>query len=298
MTTNIKEVRDFWDANPCNSNWSIQQERRRYFEEITYKRFHGREWHVPIIAKFEKFKDKDVLEIGCGIGTDGQEFAKNGVRYVGIDLSANSIALAKERFDLFNVKGTFKVVNAEEGLPFPDNSFDHIYSFGVIHHTPNPEAIVDEIYRVLRCAGTITVMLYNRSSINYYVEIMFLRKLFRYILYPKFMPCFLSKITGLDEWRLNGHREILMRKRKMSKQDWITINTDGPYCPLSRVYNKREAAELFKNFDNLRQEVWEFNTEHWSFIGKLIPMKVAQSIGRMWGWHRVIYGEKQEIRKT
>lgn len=293
MSTIINDVKNFWDANPCNSNYSDQQDRKKYFEEITRKRFHGREWHVPIIAKFEEFKDKDVLEIGCGIGTDGHEFAKNGARYVGIDLTPNSIKLSKERFKLFNVKGSFKVVNAEEKLPFPDNSFDHIYSFGVIHHTPNPEAIVNEMHRVLRPGGTFTVMLYNRSSINYYIEIMFLRKLFRWILYPKSMPRLISRVTGFSESRLKGHREIMMKKVKMTKQEWININTDGPYCPLSRVYNKKEAGELFKIFDDLKMEIWEFNTDHWSFIGKLIPTKIARGIGRIWGWHRIIYGRKR-----
>jgi ubiquinone/menaquinone biosynthesis C-methylase UbiE len=292
MSFNINDIKSYWDANPCNSNYSAQQNRKKYFQEITYKRYHGREWHVPIIANFGEYRDKDVLEIGCGIGTDGLEFAKNGARYVGIDLSAISIELSKERFALFDVMGTFRVVNAEEGLPFPDNSFDHIYSFGVIHHTPNPENIAKEIYRVLRPGGTFTVMLYNRSSINYYVEIMFLRKIFRWVLYPQFMPSLISRVTGFDEWKLKGHREHLMNKGKMTKQEWININTDGPYCPLARIYNKKEAAKLFKVFDDLKMEVWEFNTDHWSFIGKLIPIKVARRIGRLWGWHRIIYGRR------
>lgn len=297
MAVEINDVKTFWDANPCQSALSDQQERKKYFQEITNKRFYGREWHVPIIAKFEEFRNKDVLEIGCGIGTDGFEFAKNGARYVGIDLTPNSIKLAKERFELFNVEGTFKVVNAEEPLPFPDNSFDHIYSFGVIHHSPNSEAIVDEMYRVLMLGGTFNVMLYNRSSINYYIEIMFLRKLFRWILYPKFMPRFISKITGLSEWRLEGHRRIMLNKGKMTKQEWININTDGPHCPLAKVYNKREATELFKKFDDLKQEIWEFNTDHWFFLGELLPTKIARGIGKIWGWHRIIYGMKQAEKK-
>ena len=116
------------------------------------------------------------------------------------------------------------------------------------------------------------------------------------MLYPKFMPGLISKITGFDAWKLNGHRELLKRGR-MTKQEWININTDGPHCPLSRVYNNREAAELFSKFDDLRQEIWEFNTEHWSFIGRLIPIKLARWIGRKWGWHRMIYGRKGSEKK-
>ena len=292
MSVSISQVQHFWDTNPCQSTLSQQSDRRAYFEEITLRRFHGREWHVPTIAHFESFTGKDVLEIGCGIGTDGFEFAKSGARYVGIDLTPNSLKLAKERFDLFKVAGTFKVVNAEDGMPFKNESFDHIYSFGVLHHSPKTQAIVDEMYRVLRPGGTFTVMLYNRSSINYYAEIMFLRRLFRLILYPRCMPELISKVTGFEEWKLAGHQRILRQKRSLSKEEWVSMNTDGPLCPLAKVYSKREAAELFRRFRDVRQEIWEFNTEHWPLVGKVIPERVVHAIGRLWGWHRIIDGAK------
>jgi ubiquinone/menaquinone biosynthesis C-methylase UbiE len=292
MTTNLDEVRNFWDAHPCQSSLSRAEDRIQYFQEISNRRYGGREWHVPIVASFSSFQGKDVLEIGCGIATDGLEFAKNGANYVGVDLTPHSIDLARERFSLFQMPGRFEVANAEEGLPFPDGSFDHVYSFGVIHHSPVPEKIVGEIHRVLRKGGTFTVMLYNKSSINYYLEIMFLRKLFRWFLLPSFMPGLMAAMTGFAKWKLEGHRNILMGKKKMSREEWISMNTDGPFCPLARVYDREEAATLFRNFGNLRQEVWEFNVEHWSFVGRAIPEFVAKWIGRHWGWHRMIYGAK------
>jgi ubiquinone/menaquinone biosynthesis C-methylase UbiE len=288
--TDITEVKGFWNANPCQSDLSSEQDRRRYFEDITRKRYRGRDWHVPTVARFTAFRGKDVLEIGCGIGTDGLEFARNGARYTGVDLTPKSIQLAKERFGLFGVGGRLEVANGEECLPFPDNSFDHVYSFGVIHHSPVPERIVHEIHRVLRPGGTLTVMLYNRSSINYYIEIMFLRRIFRWCLLPAFMPGLLASVTGFDRWKLEGHREFL--KKKLTKEQWVSMNTDGPFCPLARVYSRREAAVLFKDFGNVRQEVWEFNVEHWPFIGKVLPDSVAKWIGRHWGWHRMIYARK------
>lgn len=288
----LNAVRDFWNANPCQSDLSQATQRRQYFEEISQKRYGGREWHVPVIADFNAYRNKDVLEIGCSIATDGLEFAKGGANYTGLDLTPQGVETAQERFHLFDVPGTFVAANAEE-LPFPDESFDHIYSFGVIHHAPSPEKIAREIHRVLRKGGTFTVMLYNRSSINYYIEIMFLRKIFRSLLLPKFMPGLISKLTGFDRWKLEGHRDILIKKGKMTNLEWISMNTDGPFCPLARVYNYKEAATLFKDFENVRQEVWEFNSEHWSFIGKLIPRKLERWIGRHSGWHRIIYGTKQ-----
>ena len=292
MKTNIVDVRGYWNANPCNSRLSQETDRRRYFEEISRKRYEGRDWHVPIVAKFNSFRGKDVLEIGCGIGTDGIEFARNGARYTGVDLTPKSTELAAERFGLFGVPGRFEVANAEECLPFGDNCFDHVYSFGVIHHSPAPEKIIREIYRVLRPGGTLTVMLYNRSSINYYVEIMFLRRIFRWCLLPAFMPGTLAAVTGFDRWKLEGHRDRLLKSKKLTKEEWISMNTDGPFCPLARVYNHQEAAVLFNAFENVRQEVWEFNVDHWSFIGKAMPNSLVKWLGRHWGWHRIIRGRK------
>jgi len=291
MKSQLAVVQDFWNTNPCQSDLSLAAQRRQYFDEISEKRYYGREWHIPVTAAFSAYRDKEVLEIGCSIATDGLEFAKAGANYTGVDLTPHSIELAEERFRLFNVPGNFVVSNAEE-LPFPDESFDHIYSFGVIHHAPAPEKIAAEMHRVLRKGGTFTVMLYNRTSINYYIEIMFLRRIFRLFLLPKFMPRIIAALTGFDRRKLEGHREILVQQRRMTKQEWISINTDGPFCPLARVYNHSEAAELFKDFTNIRQEVWEFNSEHWSFLGKLIPLRFERWLGRQWGWHRMIYGTK------
>jgi hypothetical protein len=85
-------------------------------------------------------------------------------------------------------------------------------TFGVIHHSPAPERIASEIHRVLKKGGTFTVMLYNRSSINYYAQIMFLRRLFRWLLLPKFMPGLIAWPTGFDRLKLEGHRKILRER--------------------------------------------------------------------------------------
>ena len=218
------------------------------------------------------------------------EFARHGANYIGTDLTPHGIELARERFQLFGVPGRFAVANAEERIPLPDASVDHVYSFGVIHHAPAPERIIREMHRVLRPGGTFTVMLYNRNSINYYVEIMFLRKIFRWCLLPSFMPRTIAAVTGFDRWKLEGHRRHL--KRKLTHEQWVSMNTDGPFNPLARVYNRREAAELFRPFSNVRQEVWEFNVDHWPFLRAVMPESLARSIGRRWGWHRMIYGQK------
>jgi ubiquinone/menaquinone biosynthesis C-methylase UbiE len=291
MSAQISDVRSFWDASPCNSQYSTQADQREYFAEVERKRYQA-EPHIPIIARFDQFRDRDVLEIGCGIGTDGLQFARNGARYTGVDLTEAAVKISRERFELFGAEGTFEVANAEEHLPFPEASFDHVYSCGVLHHSPNTEAIAREMYRVLRPGGTFCVLVYNRTSINYYIEIRFLRKLFRPLLYPSFMPSLMAKLAGLEQWKLQAHREILLKKPRISQHEWLSINTDGPYCPLSKVYSETEAIELFKDFAGVRTEVWHFNKSHWPYIGNLLPGSVVRFLGRHWGWHRVISGRK------
>lgn len=240
---------------------------------------------------FDQFRDKKVLEIGCGIGTDGRQFAKNGAIYTGINLDQGSTELAIENFRLFQLDGNIVKMNAED-MNFADEAFDHIYSCGVIHHSPSPENIVKEMYRVLKERGTATVMLYNRTSINYYLEIMFFRKIFRQFLRTKYSPMLISKLTGLDRYKLERHRELL--KKRFSKEEWISVNTDGPDNPLSRVYNKCEVENLFteQGFSVLEQCVRFFDKTHYPFIQRLISNKLQHFLGDRWGWNRWLFLKK------
>jgi len=288
--SSIGAVQTFWDANPCGSQLSDAAERIRYFAEIESRRY-SHEPHIPLVAGFDDFKDKHVLEIGTGVGTDGLRFKRAGANYIGIDVTHAAPRLAKEQFELNGQSAGFTVGNAET-LPFADGVFDHVYSFGVIHHSPLTEKIAEEIRRVLKPGGTFTVMIYNRSSINYYVEIMFLRRLFRLSLYPAFVPGLLSRMLGLDRDKLERHREIFLSRPRMTKDEWISMNTDGPDCPLAKVYNRAEALKLFSSLQNLRTEVWFFDRTHWPLIGKLLPNAMTSFLGRRWGWHRIVYGQK------
>lgn len=288
--SSIATVQNFWDANPCGSQLSDADDRKGYFAEIERKRY-AHEPHIREIARFNDFRYKQVLEIGTGIGTDALQFIRAGANHTGIDLTHAGPKLGREQCVLNGFSGKFTVGNAEN-VAFADNSFDHVYSFGVIHHSPSTEAIVAEMRRVLKPDGTFTVMIYNRSSINYYIEIMFLRKLFRWLLYPNAMPRVMSALLGLDRRKLEKHRELLFSKPHMTKDDWISMNTDGPECPLAKVYNKREALKLFSNFNDVRSEVRFFDRTHWPVIGKLIPDSLASFLGNRWGWHRMVYGRK------
>src|SRR6185369_15197027 len=108
---------------------------RRFYELVEEHRY-KKEWHIPEAGEFAQSKNLSVLEIGCGLGTDGAQFAKAGANYTGIDLTDTAVDLARRRFELFDLPGTFRVADAEK-LDFPDNSFDIVYSHGVLHHTPD-----------------------------------------------------------------------------------------------------------------------------------------------------------------
>jgi SAM-dependent methyltransferase len=179
MSNNISidQVKSFWDSRPCNIRHSSKEiGTLEYFEEVERKK-HFVEPHIIPFADFPAWKDKSVLEIGCGIGTAAVNFAKNGARYVGVDLSTESLTLARKRFEVYNLQGKFIEANAEElnlvlhnnGLA--GNKFDLIYSFGVIHHSPNPKKIIEETKQLLKPDGTLKIMVYAKNSWkNYMIE--------------------------------------------------------------------------------------------------------------------------------
>lgn len=163
----IETVQQFWDARPCNIEHSqAAVGSRQYFDEVEAKKYFI-EPHIPPFAEFEKWENKEVLEIGCGIGTDSINFARVGAKLTVVELSEKSLELAKKRFAVYGLKADFIVGDAERlSSYFPDKKFDLVYSFGVIHHTPHPEAVIREIEQVIRPGGELRIMLYSKCSIK------------------------------------------------------------------------------------------------------------------------------------
>ncbi len=162
----IDQVRNYWNTRPCNVRHSVSPVgTKEYFDEVEARRY-ANEPHNYTFPQFDRWKDKKVLEIGCGIGTDAVNFARAGAVYTGIDLSAESIKLAKQRFDVFGLTGELFEANAEElnNVFDPHEKFDLIYSFGVIHHAPKPEKIVSHLPDLLATGGEIRAMLYAKTS--------------------------------------------------------------------------------------------------------------------------------------
>ena len=161
----INDVREYWDRRPCNIRHSAKAlGSREYFDEVE-KRKYFVEPHIPGFAEFELWRGKKVLEIGCGIGTDAVNFARQGADYSAIELSEESLNITRERFSIYGLSGNFSCGNAEAISTFyPHQQFDLVYSFGVIHHTPNPEKVIQEIRKVIKPSGELRIMLYAKSS--------------------------------------------------------------------------------------------------------------------------------------
>src|SRR5712664_3366938 len=157
---NLKErVRAFWQANPCGTKFADAEPGSRRFYELVEAHRYQKEWHIPQAADFAGSRGLRVLEIGCGLGTDGTQFAKAGADYTGVDLTDAAVELARKNFELLGLRGDFRTADAEN-LDFADETFDLVYSHGVLHHTPDIEAAVNEIHRVLKPDGRAIVMLY------------------------------------------------------------------------------------------------------------------------------------------
>ncbi len=161
----IDNIKNYWNARPCNLNHSkLQKGSREYFDEVEAKK-HFVEPHILKFADFSNCNNLKVLEIGCGLGTAAVNFIRNGAKYTGIELSDESLKLTKQRFEIYNLSGELYNINAEEDISFLGlNSFDLIYSFGVIHHSPNPEKIVENAYKLLKPGGIFKLMLYAENS--------------------------------------------------------------------------------------------------------------------------------------
>ncbi|MEK6333516.1 MAG: class I SAM-dependent methyltransferase [Acidobacteriota bacterium] len=290
----LKErVRAFWQAHPCGIKFSeAEMGTREFFERVEAHRY-TKEWHIPEAANFAAARGLRVLEIGCGLGTDGAQFAAAGADYTGIDLTEASIELARQKFEVAGLRGEFRVADAE-ALDFPDNSFDLVYSHGVLHHTPDTASAVHEIHRVLKPGGRAMVMLYHRGSYNYRIGIRVLRRAGARLLKSESGIKIVNSLTGEPIESLRDHAQLLKSGTNgyLAKEEFLSQSTDGAGNPLARVYSRREARELFSNFRKVDLRAYFLNKRFIPVIGNLLPRSIESALASRWGWHLWIYAEK------
>lgn len=163
----IADVQKYWNDRPCNikhSNRPIGT--KEYFDEVEQRKYFV-EPHIPEFAEFERWRGKNVLEIGCGIGTDSVNFVRHGANLITTELSSASLDICQQRLALYKLNAELHLGNAED-LPhwLRPRPFDLIYSFGVIHHTPNPKKVFENIKLYMNENSEFRFMVYNKASIK------------------------------------------------------------------------------------------------------------------------------------
>ena len=158
-----RHVHDFWDKASCGEDLYLNG-----LDELAYRIQASKRYELePYIRKFAGFSDTRglrVLEIGVGLGADHQQFAEAGAILNGIDLTSRAINHTKHRFEVMGLHSKLEVGDAEK-LRFDDECFDIVYSWGVLHHSPNTHQAVSEVLRVLKPGGIAKIMIYNKYSI-------------------------------------------------------------------------------------------------------------------------------------
>jgi ubiquinone/menaquinone biosynthesis C-methylase UbiE len=251
------DVHDYWNANPCGTQFTdTERGSKAFFDEVERFRYDTQPF-MEKLCGFKDFRGKKLLEIGCGLGTDLLQFARGGAIVSGVDLTEDSVALAKKRFELEGLSGEFRPADAEN-LPFADATFDVVYSFGVLHHTPNTQKAIDEVYRVLKPNGQIVIMLYHKHSLHTWLGV----------------PLYF--LSGLIKGKILGY------------DDWVRIY-DGGNNPLGKAYSRGEARQMFSKFQDVHFAICDSHRRRFpQWANALNQMLFAK-----WaGFWMMIYGVK------
>lgn len=301
-------VRAFWNVEACGTHLvDAVPGTQEFYEQYRRVRFES-EWHIPLYIPFSEGRGKSVLEIGCGNGADGVLWAENGADYTGVDLTQAALDATRKHFETLGLRGTFQRENAE-ALSFPDESFDIVYSYGVLHHTQYPERAFAEVYRVLKPAGRAIIMLYHRNSFNYYARIMgymrirmLIKILSRCTRWSADRRALLAagqedRIRGVrgnkdrSVWQI--HYESFLRSgwKYLKADQFVHHCTDGPECPFAFVYSKSQARGLFARFSEMETRVAHFPLRKYPF-GKHLPKPIERVLASSMGWYLILFLRK------
>ena len=246
-----EDVRAFWQANPlCVAGnpyepgtvefFDFYNAQREAIESIPYS---------YALHEYINFKGKKILDVGSGNGYVLAKYAAEGAEVFGIDITQASIDLCRKRFELLGLSGDFQIDDAQD-LPFPDNNFDCVCSMGVLHHVPDTQKALDEIFRVLKPGGRLIVMFYHRHSAKYQ---------FKYRVW--------SWVTG-----------------KPMQQ--LVNEFDGVGNPKGVVSSRKELHALLHRFSDIRMNVGFLRTSDIVLRGaRFLPDRLFQPLAPLIGWN-------------
>jgi len=253
------QIKGFWNKKPCNINHSNKKiGTKEYFEDVCKKKYFV-EPHIPVFADFSRWSGKNVLEIGCGLGTDTISFAKNGANVTAIDLSDKSMLLAKKRAELYGLSEKINFINknCEEIDSFMTNEkFDLVYSFGVLHHVISPDVVLKKIMKYMDKDSTLKVMLYSKFSTKY-----------------------LKILLGLD--RFQSQAGSLHMKSYSFKQ-------------IKELFKDYDIEEI-KKVHIFPWKIPEYLNHQYKkkFIWKIMPDCILKYMESKLGWHTLITAKKK-----
>lgn len=257
------KVRDYWNAHPCGTQFTeLEWGSKEFYRAVEEDRYRRQPFMENAVG-FRRYADRDLLEIGCGLGTDLFQFARNGARVTGLDLTPQSVALAAHRFRLEGVPGRFTAGDAEH-LPFPDAAFDVVYSFGVLHHTPDTARTFREIRRVLRPGGEAVIMLYHSRSSHLYLG------------YPLALA---SRLRRGEGW--------------LGRDEYFRVY-DGDENPLGKAYTRREVRRFLDGFEILDQASYDTWRPHLGTASN----RILLGLGSRFGFYLVTRARKPAGART
>lgn len=247
---NEAAIQSFWDSHPCGQDFvggaeSYRADYEKFFSD--YDRFrYSLERHIPACLDELHVSGKRLLEVGLGQGADAEQLIRRGAIWSGLDLTPESVSRVKTRFSVRGLSFDQIRQGSVLSIPYPDESFDMVFSHGVLHHVPEIRKAQSEIRRVLRPDGELVVMLYAKFSLNYLISICLIRRLALALVYAAG-----ARASGKAAQHIENARKVgLFQYLKM--ENFIHRNTDGPLNPFAKVYDIPAVRADFPDFEIIR----------------------------------------------
>ena len=284
-------VQDFWNAHPCGDHIvgglhdGFADDYVRFFASYDHWRYR-QERHILECLDDIDWRDRRVLEIGLGQGAESEQLIKRGARWSGLDLTSESVDRVRTRLATRELPHDDLRHGSVLEVPWPDASFDIVFSHGVLHHVPDILTAQREIHRVLRPGGLLVAMLYARRSVNYQVSIRWLRRAAVAGAYP--VRRRVSPDSMLGKHLANAERMGLTRYLELDT--FVRYNTDGPLNPFSRVYDLADVRRDFPDFQVVKSYQRYMHAP---------PLPVHRLPGaKRWGWHLWVHLKARDVQRT